>query len=128
GNPFFVAEVLRHLRETGGVDQRAGQWVITVPVDELGIPEGVRDVVGRRLSRLSEGTQQALRVASVVGLEFEPDVVQAAADLGEATLFSALGEAVRARLLSDVPGRAPRYRFAHALVGATLYDELTAAR
>jgi tetratricopeptide (TPR) repeat protein len=88
----------------------------------------VRDVVGRRLSRLSETANRTLRVASVTGLEFEPAVVRSAADLGDDELYSSLEEAVNARLLTEVSGGSPRYRFAHALVRATLYDEVTAAR
>jgi class 3 adenylate cyclase/tetratricopeptide (TPR) repeat protein len=125
GNPFFVVEVLRHLAETGGVEQRDGRWVMTAPVDELGIPEGVRDVVGRRLSRLSEAANRALWVASVVGLEFDPAVVRMAGDLSDEALFSSLEEAAGARLVSEV---GTRYRFGHALVRATLYDEMTAVR
>ena len=55
GNPFFVREVLRHLTEIGAIDQRHGRWTMRGPVQELGIPEGVRDVVGRRLARLHSG-------------------------------------------------------------------------
>ncbi|MGH9021568.1 MAG: ATP-binding protein, partial [Acidimicrobiia bacterium] len=128
GNPFFVAEVLRHISESGGVEHRDGLWVMNAPVEELGIPEGVRDVVGRRLSRLSETTNRALGLASIVGPEFDPAVVRAAGDLDEQTLFSSLDEAVGARILSEVPGTGARYRFAHALIRATLYDEITAAR
>ncbi|MDQ1514894.1 MAG: hypothetical protein QOE80_724, partial [Actinomycetota bacterium] len=126
GNPFFVREVLRHLAETGGVEQRQGGWTIRLPVDQLGIPEGVRDVVGRRLSRLSGDTNHALRIAAVVGAEFELGVVQAAGDLGEETLLGAMEEAAGARLVTEVS--ATRCRFAHALVRATLYESLTAAR
>ena len=63
GNPFFVREVLRHLIETGTLIQQDGRWVGTVPAGEAGLPEGVRDVVGRRLSRLSEEANGVLRVA-----------------------------------------------------------------
>ncbi|MGH8973161.1 MAG: AAA family ATPase [Acidimicrobiia bacterium] len=128
GNPFFVAEVLRHFRETGDVEHRDGRWVITAPAEELGIPEGVRDVVGRRLSRLSENTNRILAVASIAGLEFESAVIRTAAEVGDEALFSSLDEAVAARILSEVSGDGARYRFAHALVRATLYDEITAAR
>jgi tetratricopeptide (TPR) repeat protein len=91
----------------------------------LGIPEGVRDVVGRRLSRLSEAANRALWVASVAGLEFEPAVVRMAGDLSDEALFSSLEEAAAARLVAEAGSR---YRFSHALVRATLYDEMTAAR
>ena len=126
GNPFFVAEVLRHLSESQAIEQRDGRWVVRADLGELGIPEGVRDVVGRRLSHLAESTNRLLGVAAVVGLEFEPAVVERAGGVEEDDLLAALEEAILARLLVEVPG--PRYRFAHALVRATLYDELTGAR
>ncbi|HEV3364863.1 MAG TPA: AAA family ATPase, partial [Acidimicrobiia bacterium] len=117
GNPFFVREVLRHLAESGTTDR---------PVEELGIPEGVREVVGRRLARLSRETNDVLRVAAVVGTEFEVPILQEAKDLDEEQLLSALEEASRARLIVDGPGN--RYRFAHSLVRHTLYESLSAAR
>ena len=92
GNPFFVGEVLRHLAETGAVEQ-PGRPLGDPPVDDLGIPEGVRDVVGRRLSRLSDEANRALAGGAVAGLEFEPAVVRAAAGLGEDELLAALEEA-----------------------------------
>jgi class 3 adenylate cyclase/tetratricopeptide (TPR) repeat protein len=128
GNPFFLTEVLRHLSEAGAVEQRDGRWVVTASVENLGIPEGVRDVVGRRLSRLSEEANRVLACASVVGLEFEPALVQAAGGFGEDEVLSTLDEAVATGLVVEVPGPVPRNRFAHALVRATLYDELSAAR
>ncbi|MGH9036363.1 MAG: ATP-binding protein, partial [Acidimicrobiia bacterium] len=76
GNPFFVGEVIGHLRESGAVVRRQGRWVSGVPVADLGIPEGVRDVVGRRLRRLSDAANNVLRSAAVVGVEFDLDVVQ----------------------------------------------------
>jgi DNA-binding SARP family transcriptional activator len=128
GNPFFVIEVVRHLTETGAFEQRDGRWVTAGAIEELGIPEGVRDVVGRRLTRLSDAANQVLTVASVVGAEFEPAVVAAAGGLPEGELLAALDEAVAARLVREAPGPTPRYRFAHALVRVTLYDELSTAR
>ena len=128
GNAFFVREVVRHLIETGGLRQDDGRWVTGRPVEELGIPEGVRDVVGRRLTRLSETANRALAVAAVVGQEFELAVLERAGKLDEDALVSALDEALVARLVAEVPGTSPRYSFAHALVRATLYEELTGAR
>jgi class 3 adenylate cyclase/tetratricopeptide (TPR) repeat protein len=128
GNAFFVGEVLRHLRESRALEERDGRWELTAAIDDLGIPEGVRDVVGRRLSRLSEEANRILACASVVGVEFEPALIQAAGGFSEEAVLAAVEQAVAGRLLVDVPGPVPRNRFAHALVRATLYDELTAAR
>jgi len=126
GNPFFVREVLRHLAESKAIERRGDRWATRVPIDQLGIPEGIRDVVGRRLARLSHQANEALRVAAVVGTEFAVDLVQAAGAFAERELLAALDEAVDARVVSEV---APaRFRFSHALVRATLYDSLTGVR
>ena len=54
GNPFFVAEVLRELSESGAIVQDdAGRWV--APESENGIlalPQSVRAVIGTRVNRL----------------------------------------------------------------------------
>jgi DNA-binding CsgD family transcriptional regulator/tetratricopeptide (TPR) repeat protein len=128
GNPFFLGEVLRHLAETGALQRRGGRWVTGLPIEGLGIPEGVRDVVGQRLSRLTETANEVLALAAVIGRDFEMAVLDAATDLGIDVVLSAVDEAATARLVLEVPGPTARYRFAHALVRDTLYDELTGAR
>ena len=128
GNAFFVREVVRHLIESGDLREQDERWMTSGPIEQLGIPDGVRDVVGRRLSRLSESANRALAVAAVIGLQFELAVLERGAGLDEEVLVSALDEALAARLVAEVPACASRYRFAHGLVRATLYDELTVAR
>jgi tetratricopeptide (TPR) repeat protein len=128
GNPFFVTEVLRHLVETGAIVHRDGVWVGAVGPGEAGLPEGVRDVVGQRLSRLSEETNSLLRTAAVFGREFDAALVAEAAGLDEDTALDGLDEAVAARLVDEVEGRPGRLAFAHALVQQTLLEELTTNR
>jgi hypothetical protein len=128
GNCFFVAEVLRHLAESGALQERQGRWSATATVASLPIPDGVRAVVARRLSRLPQGTRRLLDTAAVAGLEFDPTLVRAAGDFAEDDVLSALDAAIAARLVVDIPGPVPRDRFTHALVRSTVYDGLSAAR
>jgi DNA-binding SARP family transcriptional activator/class 3 adenylate cyclase/DNA polymerase III delta prime subunit len=128
GNPFFVREIIRHLTETGGIEQRDGRWGTPLPVDQLVVPEGIREVVGRRVSRLSADSGHALRVAAVVGPEFDLAVLGAAGELDEDQVLCSVEEAIATRLAVEVPGPVPRYRFTHALVRGTLYGELSGAR
>lgn len=128
GNPFFVGEVLRHLAESGAIVQRDGRWTSDFTLGEVGIPEGIREVVGRRLSRLSDSANRALAVAAVVGATFDLSVIEAASDLSGNELFDALDEAAQHALVRSVPGTAGRYVFAHALVRSALYEELTTNR
>ena len=125
GNPFFVTEVLRHLVETGALVQRDGAWVGKVGPGEAGLPEGVRDVIGQRLSRLSEQTNDLLRTAAVFGREFDVGLVAAAMQVDIDTAVDRLDEAVAIQLVDDVEGSPGRLSFAHALVRQTLLEELT---
>jgi hypothetical protein len=117
GNAFFVGEVVRHLVETGAFGRP------TAPID---VPEGVREVIGHRLTRLSEASNSALTLGAVIGRDFELDVLERVSDLTDDALLGGLDEAVGARLLEE--SSAGRYRFAHALVRSTLYEELRPTR
>ena len=130
GNPFFIEETIRHLVESGRIFRREGRWVSdAADIDELGIPEGVREVIGRRLSRLSEACDRALQHAAVLGREFEFAVLAAMTDAGEDALLDALDEALEAQLVTEVGGgRSVRYSFSHALVREALYEELSLPR
>jgi class 3 adenylate cyclase/tetratricopeptide (TPR) repeat protein len=128
GNPFFVREVLRHLTETGAVTEQAGRWGVRGAIEDVGIPEGVREVVGRRLSRLSPGANRLLEAGAVAGLEFEMRILQAVEGLADDELVASFEEATESRLLTEVVGSDAHFRFAHALVRDTLYNGLSAPR
>ena len=129
GNPFFIEEVLRHLIETRQLYLKDGRWVSDVSdVSELGIPEGVREAIGRRLSRLSEAVNEVLSHAAVLGRSFEFPVAAGMVDLDEDALMDALDGALKAQLIVESSGMVPTYSFKHALVRQTLYDELSLPR
>jgi tetratricopeptide (TPR) repeat protein len=130
GNPFFIEETVRHLVETGRIFRREGRWVSdTTNINEMGIPEGVREVIGRRLSRLSTACNGALASAAVLGREFEFSVLGAMTLLDEDALLDVIEEALEAQAIVEVKGKAvAAYVFSHALVRQTLYEELSLPR
>ena len=128
GNPFFVGEVLRHLAESGTIVQRDGRWTSDTTLEEAGIPEGIREVVGRRLSLLSDPTNRALAIAAVIGAQFDLVTIEGAGGPAGDELFDALDEAVQHSIIREVPDAVGRYTFAHALVRSSLYEELTTNR
>jgi tetratricopeptide (TPR) repeat protein len=124
GNPFFVSEVVRLLVANGEME-RAGTDASWTP----SIPQSVREVVGRRLVRLSEECNRILTVASIIGREFTLAALERLTDLSEDALLDVLEEALGARVVGEEPGRdVGRFRFSHALIRETLYDELTKTR
>ncbi len=126
GNPFFIEEVLRHLIDTGIIRQRADRWETDVSIEQMSIPEGVKEVVGQRLLRLSEECNGVLAIASVIGREFTLEALERASDLPGERLLDLLEEAISADVIREVPNIAGRYRFSHTLVHETLYEGLTA--
>ncbi len=128
GNPFFIEEVLRHLEETGAIYRRDGGWTTDLKVDEMGIPEGVREVIDQRLSRLSGDCNSILTIAAVIGREFDLDSLERASDLPLDRLLELLEEAVAARVVAEAPHMVGRYGFSHTLIHETLYQELTTTR
>jgi len=129
GNPFFIEEILRHLVETGTIVERDGRWTSDRAIEDMAIPEGVREAVGRRLAGLSDTANRALAEASVLGRSFEFDVLVAMSAIAEDDLLDALDEALRTQLIvEDTNAGAPAYAFRHALVRETLYEELSMPR
>ncbi|MBW2291351.1 MAG: protein kinase, partial [Deltaproteobacteria bacterium] len=130
GNPFFIRAVVDHLSESGAVSEKNGVWTTrATSIADMGIPEGVRDAVGRRLSQLSEDCNQTLSFAAVLGREFAFDVLLEMSRLEEDRLLSAIEEALGRHLIEEVVrSGAATYSFAHALVRQTLYDELSLPR
>ena len=88
----------------------------------------MRAVIGQRVARLSEPCRELLVGASVLGREFELDVVAGLSELGHDQVLDVLDEAMTERVMGAVPGSPGRLRFGHALIRDTLYDELTPAR
>lgn len=123
GNPLFVGEVARLLAAEGRLAETDANALWTV-----GIPQGVREVIGRRLSRLSAACLRMLTLGSVLGREVGLDALSRLTELAPDELLDPLDEALEARVLASVPGGPDRLRFAHALIRQTLYDQLTAPR
>ncbi|MEE8346459.1 MAG: AAA family ATPase, partial [Dehalococcoidia bacterium] len=131
GNPFFIEEVLKHLVEEGKLYREGGQWTRdpSVNIEEMGIPEGVREVIGRRLSRLSEGCNRLLTLASTMTGGFSWETLKAIGGEDEAALLDILDEALRSQVIRErKDGSEGTYDFTHALIRQTLYGELSTPR
>ena len=123
GNPFFVGEVVRLLIAEGGAEHFGRETI-----GALRVPAQVREVIARRLARLSTDCNDVLQVASVIGRDFDLGLLARAVDQSRERLLGVLEEAGAARLIAATPDSLAGYRFAHALVRETLYDALPGTR
>ena len=118
GNPFFVEESIRVVSSAGDLRR---------PDHSLGfrVPEGVREVVERRLMPLPEDVVKVLTIASVIGREFDVVTLGSVCDSAPEPLLDMLNQATRAKVVHEV-GALGRYIFSHILIRETLYESLAA--
>ena len=128
GNPLFATEMLQHLKETGAIARVGGMTARTIDIRDLGLSEGIKEVIGQRLSRLSEACNRVLSIASIVGREFDAALLEAIGDLQDNELLDALEEAKRAQLVRESQEVSGRFEFMHALIRETLYSEQSSPR
>ncbi|MES1193168.1 MAG: AAA family ATPase, partial [Solirubrobacterales bacterium] len=113
GNAFFVTEMLRH----HGDDLFAAE-----------MPGSVRDVLERRLQRLGDSVRDPLAAASVIGQEFDLELIGRMLDVDADAVIAAVDAAADAALVIAPRHPGDRYAFAHGLIVTTLYEALGPAR
>jgi hypothetical protein len=112
GNPLFLSEMTRLFSERGEQSVVAGT-----------LPEGVRDVIGQRLTRVSSETRSLLELAAVAGDEIDPALLAKASGNDEAAVARCLSEAEQAGVLGERESGGKR-RFAHAMFREVLYRSM----
>jgi predicted ATPase len=138
GNPLFMVAALEHLTRRGLLSKENDRWNLTVPLSdiEVGVPDTIREMIEARISRLSLEEQQALEIASAVGVVFCADACAtlSKSDSNELDdLFDALArrqQIIRRALRqpSTGVGGSEIYEFAHALYREVLYQGIARNR
>jgi hypothetical protein len=116
GNPFFTREILALLLAEGRIDD---------PPDELPLPDGVRELIRRRLEPLSDDARATLALAAIIGRTFGLPALDRASPPGRDSV-GALDAAAELGLVAAIPGSVGQYRFAHGLIVETLVADMTA--
>jgi tetratricopeptide (TPR) repeat protein len=137
GNPLFLVNMVRYLRDGGGLERR-DRWRLVRPLSEIEkeVPESVRSMIERKLDQLEETDRRLLIAASVQGEEFHAAVVSEALEADEADVEESLEKLdqvhafVRRLGEEEMPDGSLtlRYGFVHALYQNALYETLTPAR
>jgi tetratricopeptide (TPR) repeat protein len=121
GNPLYVEELARLIRSRP-------QALEPSSFGELDLPDRLQSLVLARVDQLPETVKSVLKVASVVGGAFQPDVVAGSYPPfaeGE-PVADALEELVQLDLAAP-SGQAGSYRFRHSLIEEVVYNSLSIA-
>ena len=128
GNPFYVEEVVRSLREAGALGAEAGLAARPGRLGEIEIPDTIHDVIMARIDRLDEAPKRLLQTASVIGRDFTRRLVERLAEAPDRS-DALLRELGRAELIHEkqvFPEVA--YTFKHALTQDVAYQSLLVQR
>jgi DNA-binding CsgD family transcriptional regulator/tetratricopeptide (TPR) repeat protein len=128
GNPFLVCELWRALLDSQVVQLTGDALRVAGPLSDLGSPEGVREVVSERLTRLAPATSDLLELAAAAGGEFDLELLSHGSAIDERQPIAALDEAIASGIIVELPGRRLAYRFTHELVRRAVYDRLSGVR
>lgn len=120
GFPLFVREVLLGLEDDGEIVSRGVVKRLVCPLDEVALPERVRDVIRVRLSRLPREDRQLLDAAATCGTRFTAALVSRVA--GEEEMKVLNGLSAIARVHGLLRPAASGFTFDHPAVQEVLYD------
>jgi len=129
GNPFFIEEVCKALLDSGQVYYDGERWQRPPDMADMQIPQSIRVAISSRLSKLSEPTKDLLLHASVIGREFDYDLLHRVTEFNEDELIDGLEAAMNAQLISELKeGGGESLLFSHALIPAALRESISGLR
>ena len=128
GNPFYVEEVVKALREVGALRPTGDGYVLAKRLEEIVIPDTIQDVIMARIDRLEEAPKKTLQLASVIGREFTRRLLDRIGDI-RGRMEEFLRELKAIELIYEkslFPELA--YMFKHALTHDVAYNSLLLQR
>jgi tetratricopeptide (TPR) repeat protein len=138
GSPLFMADLVRYLRDSGGIAEEHGTWVLKRSLSDAptDLPSSVRSMIARKMDQLDESDRKLLLVASVQGHEFDTAIVSEAAELEAAHVEERLEilEQVHVFVRRGHEHEFPdltltlKYQFVHVLYQNMLYASLQPTR
>ncbi|HEX3248257.1 MAG TPA: AAA family ATPase [Pyrinomonadaceae bacterium] len=138
GNPLFMINAVDYLVREGAIVDAGAGWVLATEIEkiEVGVPDGIRQMIEKQIERLDPKEQRVLEAASVVGAEFSSLAVVAALGAERSAIeiccdeLARRGDFIRDLGVEELPNGEPatRYGFIHALYQNALYARLPVAR
>jgi len=138
GNPLFMSELARYLRDQGVVTRDRDAWALTKSIPDFSgdLPESIRGMIQRKIDELDDVDRRLLLAGSVQGHQFDSAVAGWATGMDAGDVEERLERLERVFALvtcigeEELPDRVSnlRYRFVHILFQQALLNSLRATR
>jgi len=128
GNPFFVEEVIKSLREEEVISCKENQWKIK-EVSKIEFPATVKNVIKARIERLDDECQNMLTLASFVGNDFSFAALCGVTGLAEDKVLDLMERMLKTGLVKERVIRGEDvYSFADIVVRDVVHEEVSHLR
>lgn len=128
GNPFFVEEVTKSLKEEEVIFRDGNQWKIK-EVSRIEFPKTVKGVIKARISRLDDECQNVLTLASFVGNDFTFEALREVTGIEENRLLELMEKLLKTEMIKETVTRGEDvYRFADAIMRDLVHEEVSHLR
>lgn len=122
GNPFFVLETLKLLRDNGSIYLENNEWRVRQDGFTLEVPDRVEDVFMRQITGLNEEEHEVLQVASVIGYKFDISILAAMVEMRKINLLKMCQRIEKE--LTIINSTENGYQFEHPMLRELLYNEI----
>jgi class 3 adenylate cyclase/tetratricopeptide (TPR) repeat protein len=124
GNPLFIEEVIRSLKDEGQIGVQNGELSLAQPMPAMGIPDTVQSAILGRLDRLEPAWRDILRRAAVIGREFSLSILArlVGSDIDLDGIISELEELGFVTPVRDEPQSI--FAFKHVIIQNVAYETL----
>ena len=125
GNPFFVEEVIKSLKEEEVIYRDEDKWKIK-EVSQIEFPKTVKSVIKARISRLDDECQNVLTMASFVGNDFSFEALCGVTGFEEDKLLELMEKMLKTGLVKERVIRGEDvYCFADIIVRDVVHEEVS---
>jgi tetratricopeptide (TPR) repeat protein len=128
GNPFFVEEVVKSLKEEEVIFRKENQWKVR-EVSKIEFPKTVKSVIKARVGRLDDECQNLLTLASFVGNDFSFESLCGVTGLSEDKVLDLMEQMLKTGLVKERVIRGQDvYSFADIIVRDVVHEEVSHLR
>lgn len=127
GIPFYIEEILRMLIDRKLLYQSEGQWQLSIDFEraDLSIPETLQDLMMARIDRLEPEQRLVLQLASVIGRQFNLDLLELTLKNFEIKhLDRVIAELIEKAFIFPLSNDDREYTFRHVLTSDAIYRTL----
>jgi len=129
GNPYYVIEILNSMMDEGVIDPYSYTWDPEEELTEISIPSSIKDITSRRIDRLSKKERNILMYASVIGTEFNFEILERSMDVDVIELLDIIEGLQSKGLIKEKDDTGEEvYRFNHLQIRTTLYRSMGKSR